>query len=144
MTDYNLTVGTLPGQPNRQITEQPYMVTAAVDFSTTTNASGDRFNLILVPAGTMVVAAGVEIITGGTGSGTLRPAIDTTYFSAAYATTVAGYDTGSRTSTNTVVGANNTLDLLVGTDAVNCVARLWALFAPLNVNQPLGPQSAFA
>jgi len=42
-----------------------------VDFSSTTNAATDTFDIIGIPANTVVLAAGFDVLSPGTGSGTI-------------------------------------------------------------------------
>ena len=63
-----------------------------VDFSSTTNAATDTFDIIGIPANTVVLAAGFDVLSAGTGTGTiaLGDSVDGDQYVAAVAPTSTG------------------------------------------------------
>jgi hypothetical protein len=81
MATYNLTNGSVGGIASQVTTAYPdvrnqaYMIEAVLDIpqlikngAIASAATGDIFELLLVPAGTLVVAAGAEVLTGFNGT----------------------------------------------------------------------------
>jgi len=116
------------GRSNKAV---PHVVERVVDFSATSNAAGDVFQVLAVPAGTLVAKAGVEVLTVGTGTGTVALGDGTNTYSAASALTSAGFLAVSAT-TNILYGTADTLDLTVATAAVNAKIRVWAVLTDLD------------
>ena len=50
---------------------QVRIASEVVDFSSTTNAATDTFDIIGIPANTVVLAAGFDVFSAGTGTGTI-------------------------------------------------------------------------
>ena len=118
-------------------------VSVVVDFSSTTNASGDIFQCITVPANTYVVTAGIDVITadtaGNSGTVGLGDGSDVDRYISTAATTSAGLMTirEQAGASNAAVGfgihaASDTIDIKITTGAVNCVVRVWAITADFN------------
>ena len=51
--------------------DQVRIMSEVVDFSSTTNAATDTFDVIGIPANTLVLSAGVDVLSAGTGTGTI-------------------------------------------------------------------------
>ena len=121
-------------------------VSVVISFSSTTNASGDIFQCIAVPANTYVVTAGIDIITadtaGNSGTVALGDGADVDRYISTAATTSAGLmsiraQAGAGSMGTTSIGygtyaASDTIDIVVSTGAVNCVVRVWAITADFN------------
>lgn len=109
------------------------VVAEVVDFSSTTNAASDVFEVISVPANTVVLAAGINVVTadsaGNSGTLALGDGTDADRFVAA-STPGAGQETPIFASTAPkMYGSADTIDLTVATGAINAVVRVWAIFA---------------
>jgi hypothetical protein len=61
--DSNVTSTNLPSERGSSI---PRVISDVVDFSSTTNASGDTFDVLPVAANSLVLAAGVDVMTADT------------------------------------------------------------------------------
>ena len=118
-------------------------VSVVVDFSSTTNASGDVFECITVPANTYVVTAGIDVMTadtaGNSGTIALGDGSDVDRYIATGATTSAGLMTirVQAGASNEAVGygihaATDTIDMVLSTGAVNSIVRVWAITADFN------------
>ena len=128
-----------------------------VDFSSTTNAAGDVFECIEVPANSYVVTAGVDILTVGTGSGTisLGDGDDVDRYVAAVVMTGAGQKIivaqGGNSSMGTtsagygIYADSDTIDIVTATAAVNGVCRVWAIIADVDgIGDGQGQKVTFA
>ena len=117
-------------------------VTQVVDFSSFTNASGDVVQVIEVPANTLCLYAGLDVLTadgaGNSGTLSLGDGADVDrYISASTAT--AGMETtraraGDSSMGTTSVGygvyaAADTIDLTIATGAVDCKVRVFCVLA---------------
>lgn len=141
-----------------------YVSSVVIDFSSTTNAASDVFQAIKVPADSLVLAVGVDVLTADTAgnSGTVAVGDGTNDFIAAVAPTSTGTlapstiaaiatdmsldanDNELKGKVNSILGvlykgdiltsfdANNTIDVTVGTGAINAKIRVWAIMADLN------------
>jgi len=118
-------------------------VSVVVDFSSTTNSSGDIFQCITVPANTYVVTAGIDVITadtdGNSGTIALGDGSDVDRYISTAATTSAGLMAirAQAGASGAAVGygihaATDTIDMVISTGAVNCVVRVWAITADFN------------
>jgi hypothetical protein len=118
------------------------MVTQVVDFSSFTNASGDVVQVIEVPANTLCLYAGLDVLTadGAGNSGTLAlgdGADVDRYVSASTATAgieVTRERAGTSAMGTTSVGygvytAADTIDLTIATGAVDCKVRVFCVLA---------------
>jgi cell division protein YceG involved in septum cleavage len=110
------------------------VVAEVVDFDSTTNAASDVFRVINVPANTVVVEAGVEVLTADTAgnSGTVALGDGTIVWVVAAAPTSTGQMTNANVA-QIVKGTADTLDVTVGTGEINAKIRVWAILADLNV-----------
>ena len=119
------------------------ILSVVVDFSSTTNASGDVFQCIELPANTYVVTAGIEVMTadsaGNSGTVSLGDGDDVDrYISAQTIATTnlvpirAQAGAGSQGTTSIGYGnytAADTIDVVIGTGAINAVIRVFAIVA---------------
>ena len=104
------------------------------DFSAL--AATDVIEAIEVPAGTIVLSAGYEILTVGTGSGTLSlgDGGDVDRYVAAVAQTAAGQKTALATNVPHLYTAADTIDLTSATAVCNSKVLVWAIMADCNGN----------
>ena len=102
------------------------------DFSAL--AATDTIEAIEVPAGTIVLSAGYEIITVGTGSGTLSlgDGGDVDRYVAAVVQTAAGQKAALATNVPHLYTAADTIDLRSATAVCNSIVRVWAIMADCN------------
>tara|TARA_Y100000310_G_C20702909_1_gene831666 strand:- start:1810 stop:2259 length:450 start_codon:yes stop_codon:yes gene_type:complete len=117
--------------------KRPHLLSEVVDFSSTTNATSDVFQVLNIPAGAMVLNAGIEVLTADTAGNSGTLALDDSVNSVTYVTAASVASTGAMTSGDAVgemfvtfVGAD-TLDVTIGTGAVNAVVRVWAIVMDL-------------
>jgi len=108
------------------------IMSEVVDFSSTTNAIADTFDVIGIPANTLVLAAGLDVISAGTGSGTIAvgDSANGAYYSAAAAPTSAGQAT--ITDDSKVYSSGDDIRLTIATAAVNAKVRVWAAMISLD------------
>lgn len=110
---------------------EAYFLSEVIDFSTQTNAAADVFQAINVPAGSIVLNAGVHVLTADAAgnSGTVALGDGTVVYVAA--ATVAA--TGNMTNADAVAemfvpyDAADTLDVTIGTGAIDAKVRVWAI-----------------
>ena len=97
-------------------------------------AATDTIEAIEVPAGTIVLSAGYEIITVGTGSGTLSlgDGSDVDRYVTAVAQTAAGQKAALATNVPHLYTAADTIDLKSATAVCNSKVRVWAIMADCN------------
>ena len=112
---------------------QPYVVDTVIDFSTTTNAAADVFQAIPVPAKTLILEAGIDVLTvdSAGNSGTVALGDGTNTWVAAAAPTSLGNMTIAAVESK-AYSALNTIDVTVGTGAINAKIRVWAVLADLS------------
>ncbi len=119
------------------------VLSVVVDFSSTTNAASDVFECIEVPANTYVVTAGLEVMTadtaGNSGTVSLGDGDDVDRYVSAQ--TVANTNlvpiraqAGAGSMGTISIGYGNytaadTIDIVVGTGAINAVVRVFAIVA---------------
>ena len=129
MTDYN------SSNANTQIKASGDTVRIAsevVDFSSTTNAATDTFDIIGIPANTMVVAAGFDVLTAGTGTGTiaLGDSVDGDQYVAAVAPTSVGQQ--AVLAAPFAFSSADAIRATIATAAVNAKVRVWAAMISLD------------
>ena len=102
------------------------------DFSAL--AATDTIEAIEVPAGTVVLAAGYEILTVGTGSGTLSlgDGGDVDRYVTAVVQTAAGQKTALATLVPHIYTSADTIDLKSATAVCNSKVRVWAIMSDCN------------
>ena len=103
-----------------------------VDFSSTTNAATDTFDIIGIPANTMVVAAGFDVLTAGTGTGTiaLGDSVDGDQFVAAVAPTSVGQQ--AVLAAPFAFSSADAIRTTIATSAVNAKVIVWATMISLD------------
>ena len=109
------------------------VISEVVDFSATTNASGDVFQTLSIPADTVILGAGINVITadsaGNSGTIELGDAGDPNRYVAA-STAGAGQETAIfATTVPHLYDTADTIDMVIGTGAINAVVRVWAIIA---------------
>jgi|TARA_R100001126_G_scaffold24872_1_gene13164 hypothetical protein len=114
--------------PNAKVYRQ------VVDFTKFTVASGDIVQVFSLPAGTMVLGAGYEILTAGSGSGTLAlgDQSDVDRFVDEVAQTGAGQKTPLVAAMPHFYASADTIDLTVASDTVNSKVNVWCIIADCN------------
>ena len=115
-----------------------YLAQAILDFSTTNLAAADTIDVIKVPANTIVLCAGIEVITAGSNAGTIdmgdADAADT------WVTDIAQNSTGQETgSAAKYYSAADTLDVLGVTADMDGKIRVFAVMVPAG---PVDPAAA--
>jgi hypothetical protein len=142
-------------QPVRSIRNMPYMVENTINFATATTAKGsalaasDVIEAVQIPAQSVVLAAGYEVISAITGDVTMSVGVTgvlaTAYVNAATlaaATSVGTYGTSSTTAYPIATAAADTVDLLISASTTALSAgsvRVWALLC--DVQDRVGPAS---
>lgn len=141
MTTYTTSASSVAGHPSR--TKRPYIVSEVVNFSTQTNTIADVFKVLMIPAGTTVMHAGVEIVTAGTGTGTIALSDGTNTYVAAAVVTAAGHMTNAGLGPKLQAAAAD-LRLTVATAAVNAVVRVWAVLCDVTESRQTTQRVTFA
>ena len=97
-------------------------------------AATDTIEAIEVPAGTIVLSAGYEIITVGTGTGTLSlgDGGDVDRYVTAVVQTAAGQKAALATNVPHLYTSADTIDLKSATAVCNSKVRVWAIMADCN------------
>ena len=110
-----------------------YVQSTVIDGTSTALTSGDVYQAINLPANSIVLSAGIDVITAGTGTGTLALGDGTVTYVAA-ATQSAGQMTSGDALAELAVtyAAADTLDVTVATANVNSKVRVWALIADID------------
>ena len=110
-----------------------YVQSTVIDGTSTSLTSGDVYQAINLPANSIVMSAGIDVITAGTGTGTLALGDGTVTYVAA-ATQSAGQMTSGDALAELAVtyAAADTLDVTVATADVNSKVRVWALIADID------------
>jgi hypothetical protein len=133
MTAYNSNI-TSTNIPAKMGSSIPRVISDVVDFSSTTNASSDTFDVLPIPANSLVLAAGVDVLTadGAGNSGTIivGDSIDAQqYVSAA---TVAATGQMTTLDANYAYSSADAIRLTIGTGAINAKVRVWACVISLD------------
>jgi len=130
-TDYNsnITSTNIPAKSGSSI---PRVISDVVDFSSTTNAAGDTFDVLPIPANSLVLAAGYDILTAGTGTGTiaLGDSVDPDQYVAAVVQTATGQKT--TLDANYAYSAADAIRCTIATAAVDSKIRVWACVISLD------------
>jgi hypothetical protein len=137
-TNYNsnITSTNIPAKSGSSI---PRVISDVVDFSSTTNATGDTFDVLPIPANSLVLAAGVDVLTadGAGNSGTIAvgDSVDADQYAAA-ATVAAG---GQMTTldANYAYSAADAIRLTIGTGAIDAKVRVWCCVMSLDAGGTL-------
>ena len=125
--------GTGQGHASSGGVPKVYAQSTVIDGTSTALTSGDVYQAINVPANSLVLSAGIDVITAGTGTGTLALGDGTVTYVAA-ATQSAGQMTSGDALAELAVtyAAADTLDVTVATADVNSKVRVWALIADID------------
>ena len=112
----------------------PRVISDVVDFSSTTNASADTFDVLPVPANSLVLAAGVDVMTADTAgnSGTIAvgDSVDADQYAAAATVAAAGQMT--TLDANYAYSSADVIRITIGTGAINAKVRVWACVMSLD------------
>lgn len=110
-----------------------YVQSTVIDGTSTALTNADVYQAINLPANSIVMSAGIDVITAGTGTGTLALGDGSVVYVAA-ATQSAGQMTSGDAVAELAVtyAAADTLDVTVGTADVNSKVRVWALIADID------------
>ena len=110
------------------------VMSEVVDFSSTTNAGGDTFDVIGVPANTLVLAAGCDILTADTAGNSGTLAVGDSSGAAIYSAAAAPTSTGQKTLTDDpkAYSAGDDIRLTVASGAINGKVRVWATMISLD------------
>jgi hypothetical protein len=109
------------------------VVEVMADFSTTNLTTADTFQALSIPANTLVVAAGVEVVTVTANAGCvldMGDSDDDLYVSALDATT-AGHEINNAAGTMKLYTAADTIDLTVDTATFDGKARVFAVICDM-------------
>ena len=122
--------GTGQGHVSSNTIPKVYVQSTVIDGTSTALTNGDVYQAINIPANSIVMSAGIDVITAGTGTGTLALGDGSVTYVAA-ATQSAGQMTSGDAVAELAVtyAAADTLDVTVGTADVNSKVRVWALLA---------------
>tara|TARA_R100000426_G_scaffold86959_1_gene69776 strand:- start:1076 stop:1516 length:441 start_codon:yes stop_codon:yes gene_type:complete len=125
--------GTGQGHVSSNTIPKVYVQSTVIDGTSTALTNGDVYQAINVPANSIVMSAGIDVITAGTGTGTLALGDGSVTYVAA-ATQSAGQMTSGDAVAELAVtyAAADTLDVTVGTADVNSKVRVWALLADID------------
>jgi len=125
--------GTGQGHVSSNTIPKVYVQSTVIDGTSTALTNGDVYQAINIPANSIVMSAGIDVITAGTGTGTLALGDGSVTYVAA-ATQSAGQMTSGDAVAELAVtyAAADTLDVTVGTADVNSKVRVWALLADID------------
>jgi hypothetical protein len=133
MTAYNSNI-TSTNIPAKMGSSIPRVISDVVDFSSTTNASSDTFDVLPIPANSLVLAAGVDVLTadGAGNSGTIAvgDSVDADQYAAA--ATVAATGQMTTIDANYAYSSADAIRLTIGTGAINAKVRVWACVISLD------------
>jgi|TARA_R110000823_G_C15511698_1_gene454431 hypothetical protein len=143
MTAYNSDI-TSTNTSSKRGSSIPRVISDVVDFSTTTNASGDTFDVLPIPANSLVLAAGMDILVvddaGASGTVALGDSVDADQ----YVSTVVQTALGQKVTldANYAYSAADALRLTTATGAVNSKVRVWACVISLDDGGTLSDSDA--
>jgi hypothetical protein len=133
MTAYNSNI-TSTNIPAKMGSSIPRVISDVVDFSSTTNAASDTFDVLPIPANSLVLAAGVDVLTadGAGNSGTIAvgDSVDADQYAAA--ATVAATGQMTTLDANYAYSAADAIRLTIGTGAIDAKVRVWACVISLD------------
>ena len=125
--------GTGQGHVSSNTIPKVYVQSTVIDGTSTALTNGDVYQAINVPANSIVMSAGIDVITAGTGTGTLALGDGSVTYVAA-----APQSAGQMTSGDAVAelagayAAADTLDVTVATANVNSKVRVWAILVDID------------
>ena len=121
---------------------KPYLQEVVLDFSTTNLATGEDIDALQIPANTLVLCVGLELVTASSNAGTLDvgdgTAADTWVTDLDADGAVGIQETGSAAK---FYLAADTIDVKAITAAMDGKVRLFVVIVPINA---AGTASAFA
>ena len=125
--------GTGQGHVSSNTIPKVYVQSTVIDGTSTALTNGDVYQAINVPANSIVMSAGIDVITAGTGTGTLALGDGSVTYVAA-ATQSAGQMTSGDALAELAVtyAAADTLDVTVATANVNSKVRVWAILVDID------------
>ena len=125
--------GTGQGHASSGGVPKVYAQSTVIDGTSTALTNGDVYQAINVPANSVVLSAWIDVITAGTGTGTLALCDGTVTYVAA-ATQSAGQMTSGDALAELAVtyAAADTLDVTVATANVNSKVRVWAILVDID------------
>ena len=132
-TDYNsdITSTNLSAKRGSSI---PRVISDVVDFSSTTNATGDTFDVLPIAANSLVLAAGVDVLTaddaGNSGTIAVGDSVDADQYAAAATVAAAGQMT--TLDANYAYSSADAIRLTIGTGAIDAKVRVWACVISLD------------
>ena len=110
-----------------------YVQSTVIDGTSTALTNGDVYQAINLPANSIVMSAGIDVITAGTGTGTLALGDGSVTYVAAPTQSAGQMTSGDAVAELAVTyAAADTLDVTVGTADVNSKVRVWALIADID------------
>ena len=116
-------------------TDKVRLASEVIDFTATTTAnSGDTFDVIGIPANTMVLQAGVDVLVADTAGNSGTIAIGDSSDPDQYVDEVAPTATGQKDllSAPIAYSADDDIRLTIATGAVNGKVRVWATMISLD------------
>ena len=117
--------------------KRAYLYSEIVDFSSTTNATSDIFQVLNIPVGSEILNAGIDVLTADTAGNSGTLALDDSVNSVTYVTAATIASTGQMTHGDALgemfisYATADTLDVAIGTGSVNAVVRVWAYILDL-------------
>lgn len=132
-TNYNSNI-TSTNIPSKRGSSIPRVISDVVDFSSTTNATDDTFDVLPIPANSLVLAAGCDVLTadGAGNSGTIAvgDSVDGDQYVAA--ATVAAAGQMVTLDGNYAYSAADAIRLTIGTGAIDAKVRVWCCVMSLD------------
>ena len=116
-------------------TDKVRLASEVIDFTATTTAnSGDTFDVIGIPANTMVLQAGVDVLVADTAGNSGTIAIGDSGDPDQYVNEVAPTSTGQQTLlvAPEAYSAGDDIRLTIATGAINGKVRVWATMMSLD------------
>lgn len=110
------------------------VMSEVVDFSSTTNAASDTFDVIGIPANSMVIAAGCDVLTADSAGNSGTLAVGDSSGAAVFVAAAAPTSTGQMTivDDSKAYSAGDDIRLTVATGAINAKVRVWATMISLD------------
>ena len=132
-TDYNSNI-TSTNIPAKMGSSIPRVISDVVDFSSTTNVADDTFDILPIPANSLVLAAGVDVLTaddaGNSGTIEIGDSVDPNQYVDVIAPTAAGQKV--TLDANYAYSAADAIRLTSATGAINAKVRVWACVISLD------------
>ena len=132
-TNYNSNI-TSTNIPSKRGSSIPRVISDVVDFSSTTNATGDTFDVLPIPANSLVLAAGCDVLTadaaGNSGTIAVGDSVDADQYAAA--ATVAAAGQMVTLDGNYAYSAADAIRLTIGTGAIDAKVRVWCCVMSLD------------